>query len=556
MKKIIIFIILITGTVQLSEGQPRTFPNFPEETTPTTTDVLLIWDGAKNEKVKMSNIIVAGSVGIGAFDVTAAGDGLGLGLGNDLKVNTNTAYIVISSDDLDLLDHGIDSLKLGLTEVYLKHLAQEVIDSFGTLDLSGETNTGLLFNNSGVIDTDAGLTFAGGVTLSAPLVSLSIGLVSTGALQSDANIQAEDSIGVIDGGQFYGFCYDGTNGYMQFGSDTILYGSDLGSGTPGGVDLDMQYNNAGAFGGLTGFRKGYTSDTTLVLESVPSGDNGLFIFNNANGDGVEGYNTSGGIMFKFTNDAGAFGRGISGLVEGSSVGSYITVTGSGDAYTAELSGSSIAEGFKGTNNNSNASSATINITNNNAARGALFTEGNAASGNLIEISMDSTVATDAINITNEDRAVFSINDVGLVRTTNPKFYAAAADSSHTLDMTSNVFAHIDGNLMTEYRNRGAFVFQGDTVQIPVTGWYESKVSISFEGGVNDVYNAVHYVNNTQIDNRGHFKRKTSSADAGSAAMLLNYYFTAGDWVKLMVQNTANNNDATITNIDWKIEWDE
>jgi len=52
------------------------------------------------------------------------------------------------------------------------------------------------------------------------------------------------------------------------------------------------------------------------------------------------------------------------------------------------------------------------------------------------------------------------------------------------------------------------------------------------------------------------ERTTSNNDTGSGSGLINYQFTAGDWVKLMITNTSDNDDPVIVSCDWKIEYDE
>ena len=95
------------------------------------------------------------------------------------------------------------------------------------------------------------------------------------------------------------------------------------------------------------------------------------------------------------------------------------------------------------------------------------------------------------------------------------------------------------------------------MQIPVTGWYVSDARVSFQGpAVASVFNAHHYVNNVIVNNRGSFERSTSSTGKGHSTLFMNYYFTAGDWVKLMIRNESNNNDVIINAIDWIIKYDE
>lgn len=147
----------------------------------------------------------------------------------------------------------------------------------------------------------------------------------------------------------------------------------------------------------------------------------------------------------------------------------------------------------------------------------------------------------------------------LLYSLNPKFFASYGDSAVVIPMTQNdttMLTNGANGLFTIYRNKGNFVMQGDSVQIPVTGWYKSEVTSGFSGANGDVYTGMFYVNNVYVNNRGHYVRSTSSADNGSIAMQLLYNFTAGDWLKIMIVNTGSNNDMTTKNTDWIIEFDQ
>lgn len=116
-------------------------------------------------------------------------------------------------------------------------------------------------------------------------------------------------------------------------TDTItLTASGGGGGTPGGADTQIQYNNAGSFGGSVDFKLVTTPVPTLILGDVVSGTDLLVTSDNGVSGHVDGRNLiiNGGDGF----NNGASGNGGGGSLEFSGGDSH----GASDAGDAELTG--------------------------------------------------------------------------------------------------------------------------------------------------------------------------------------------------------------------------
>jgi hypothetical protein len=173
----------------------------------------------------------------------------------------------------------------------------------------------------------------------------------------------------------------------------------------------------------------------------------------------------------------------------------------------------------------------------------------------VNISNDLTVDG---NTTLGDEATDTTTATGLLYTGNPRFFASCADSSYTVIITQNVDStFIRPGLLTVSRNEGTFVVQGDSVQVPFTGWGISDLRLDFQGtAVASSFEGGFYVNGTLVENKGQFQRTTTTNGIGSTTMYMEYQFTSGDWIKPVITNTAGSNNATVINIDWAIKWDE
>ena len=124
----------------------------------------------------------------------------------------------------------------------------------------------------------------------------------------------------------------------------------------------------------------------------------------------------------------------------------------------------------------------------------------------------------------------------------------ASDSSVTLSMTQNNYVHITNpsNTLLTAGHAKNITTGGDSLIVTIAGTYRVDVHISLNGNANDIYEGVIAIGNV-INNDHKVTRKTSNNDVGDMSFSGLYIFTASQSVKMMLRNTANNNDATIVN---------
>ena len=124
----------------------------------------------------------------------------------------------------------------------------------------------------------------------------------------------------------------------------------------------------------------------------------------------------------------------------------------------------------------------------------------------------------------------------------------ASDSSVTLSMTQNNYVHITNpsNTLLTAGHAKNITTGGDSLIVTIAGTYRVDVHISLNGNANDIYEGVIAIGNV-INNDHKVTRKTSNNDVGDMSFSGLYIFTASQSVKMMLRNTANNNDAIIVN---------
>lgn len=124
----------------------------------------------------------------------------------------------------------------------------------------------------------------------------------------------------------------------------------------------------------------------------------------------------------------------------------------------------------------------------------------------------------------------------------------ASDSSITLSMTQNNYTHVTNtsNTLLIASHAKNITTGGDSLVVTIAGIYRVDVHLSLNGNANDIYEGVIAIDNV-INNDHKVTRKTSSNDVGDMSFSGLYIFTVSQSVKMMLRNTANNNDATIVN---------
>jgi len=127
------------------------------------------------------------------------------------------------------------------------------------------------------------------------------------------------------------------------------------------------------------------------------------------------------------------------------------------------------------------------------------------------------------------------------------------DSSTTLTMSTGVWTHVTSPTNTLWTTLDAddMTFAGDSITITEAGSYISMISLSFSGTAADLYEIAIFKNNALVHHI--VERSTSQTDVGNMG-LPSYLedLAAGDDLKLMIRNTASNDDATVVSCSWVI----
>ena len=188
-----------------------------------TDNAVVRFDGTTGKLVQNSAVTVADTTG----DITG-------GKYNGLTVTTTTGTLTITNG--------------------------KTLAASNTLTLAGTDSTTMTFpsTSASIARTDAGQTFTGTQTFSSPIA---VGSGGTGLSATPTN-------GQIDIGNGTGFTRAtltaGSGISITNGAGSISIAATGGGGSPGGSTTQVQYNNAGSFGGIT---NATTDGTTLSMTS-------------------------------------------------------------------------------------------------------------------------------------------------------------------------------------------------------------------------------------------------------------------------------------------------
>ena len=122
-----------------------------------------------------------------------------------------------------------------------------------------------------------------------------------------------------------------------------------------------------------------------------------------------------------------------------------------------------------------------------------------------------------------------------------------ADSSFSIPMTQNIYYPITNTANTLYItgvNYG-LTFAGDSIQVPEDGNYEIEWDLSYSGANTDLYHIEIFVDGVSSKGKGEGQRDMSSSNIGSSSGHTILSLTALQWITLRIENTINNNDATV-----------
>ncbi len=169
--------------------------------------------------------------------------------------------------------------------------------------------------------------------------------------------------------------------------------------------------------------------------------------------------------------------------------------------------------------------------------------------NADDIAITIDVATEKVNFSADVDVSGTFSIGGAAQESGAHGYMAFADSAQVLAMTTGNWAKVtqeaDSLFSTYVNDGGAFLFQGDSIQVLSAGDVEINWEVSFSGANTDSYKGAIFINNTIQANRGQWRRDISGTDAGSASASFTYTATALDWISFRVVNTANGNDMTV-----------
>ena len=191
---------------------------------------------------------------------------------------------------------------------------------------------------------------------------------------------------------------------------------------------------------------------------------------------------------------------------------------------------------------------TINQIMSTNGTGAISWITSAATGGVL--SFDATnldaVKIFRVNDTTTESWAHSHNEYMLAST---KAYGTMgfADSSFSIPMTQNIYYPITNtanNLYITGVNYG-LTFAGDSIQVPETGNYEIEWDLSFSGSNTDLYHIEIFVDGVDQKGKGEGQRDMSSSNIGSSSGHTILSLTSLQWITLRIENTINNNDATV-----------
>jgi len=194
-----------------------------------------------------------------------------------------------------------------------------------TLTLAGTDSTTMTFpsTSASIARTDAGQTFTGTQTFSSPIA---IGSGGTGLSTTPTN-------GQIDIGNGTGFTRAtltaGSGISITNGAGSISIAATGGGGSPGGSTTQVQYNNAGSFGGIT---NATTDGTTLSMTSPKI----ITAINDTNANELIKFTATGSAVNEITvaNAATTANPVISATGGDTNIGITLTPKGTGGVTTA------------------------------------------------------------------------------------------------------------------------------------------------------------------------------------------------------------------------------
>jgi len=267
--------------------------------------------------------------------------------------------------------------------------------SSNSLPLAGGSNQQVQYNNQNLLDGSSTFTFNN----TSNVVTITNGVIANaniqnGTINANAITAVYSNLGNIANLKIAG----GTNGYVLQTDGTgnldwtAMTGGGGGNGTPGGSNTQIQYNDAGSFGGNSGFTFNEITGNVAIPGNLSIVGN---IFAN---------NFSG--IPNFANYAGNVT--VSAQPNITSVGSLISLTVSGNITTTGTT--SIQQAKEKITTNSVASTGTIDF--NLLDQAILYKTSNATANYTLNFVGNSTTTLNSILNTNESITCAFINTNG------------------------------------------------------------------------------------------------------------------------------------------------
>ena len=164
MKNILFVVVILINLGALAQS-PRQFPDFPLETNPDSSDIVISYDGSINEKISLRNIICDDCVTQDKLGADVVGSGMSQDVDGSLSVDYDANTFEIYLNKLYITDQGLDSSEYGLGSIYPRHIFMDSLNMeqskiFTSIDLADSLE--LSFDETGniYIKTNTALRFS------------------------------------------------------------------------------------------------------------------------------------------------------------------------------------------------------------------------------------------------------------------------------------------------------------------------------------------------------------------------------------------------------------